>query len=144
MHGLTGGSWKRNTGRARVTEMKDTRGNPVVTAAPRPTVDPRHRASSRPYAPVGFGGSAPRKSLIARLFGPEACLSCPVSPGRAGFPGAVGLSWSLGRGCGCQGKAARSRCQAAAMAVAQRQVASIRSRSWRDRRVIRAAVCRTR
>jgi len=28
MHGLTGGSWKRNTGRARVTEMKDTRGKP--------------------------------------------------------------------------------------------------------------------
>jgi len=32
MHGLTGGSWKRNTDRARATEMKDTRGNPAVTS----------------------------------------------------------------------------------------------------------------
>ena len=32
MHGLTGGSWKRNNDRARATEMKDTRGNPVVTS----------------------------------------------------------------------------------------------------------------
>jgi len=32
MHGLTGGSWKRNSGRARATEMKDTRGNPAVTS----------------------------------------------------------------------------------------------------------------
>jgi len=32
MHGLTGGSWKRNTDRARATEMNDTRGNPAVTS----------------------------------------------------------------------------------------------------------------
>ena len=32
MHGLTGGSWKRNRDRARATEMKDTRGNPAVTS----------------------------------------------------------------------------------------------------------------
>jgi hypothetical protein len=32
MHGLTGGSWKRNTDRTRATEMKDTRGNPAVTS----------------------------------------------------------------------------------------------------------------
>ena len=32
MHGLTGGSWKRNKERTRATEMKDTRGNPVVTS----------------------------------------------------------------------------------------------------------------
>jgi hypothetical protein len=32
MHGLTGGSWKRNTDQARATEMKDTRGNPAVTS----------------------------------------------------------------------------------------------------------------
>ena len=32
MHGLTGGSWKRNKDRARATEMKDTRGNPAVTS----------------------------------------------------------------------------------------------------------------
>lgn len=32
MHGLTGGSWKRAKDRARATEMKDTRGNPVVTS----------------------------------------------------------------------------------------------------------------
>ena len=32
MHGLTGGSWKRNKDRTRATEMKDTRGNPAVTS----------------------------------------------------------------------------------------------------------------
>ena len=31
MHGLTGGSWKRNTDRTRATKYKDTRGNPAVT-----------------------------------------------------------------------------------------------------------------
>ena len=30
-------------------EVKDPRGNPAVTGGSRPTVDPRHRASSRPY-----------------------------------------------------------------------------------------------
>jgi len=32
MHGLTGGSWKRNKDRTRATEMKDTRGNLAVTS----------------------------------------------------------------------------------------------------------------
>ena len=32
MHGLTGGSWKRNKDRTRATEMKDARGNPAVTS----------------------------------------------------------------------------------------------------------------
>jgi hypothetical protein len=32
MHGLTGGSWKRNKDRTRATEMKDTKGNPAVTS----------------------------------------------------------------------------------------------------------------
>ena len=32
MHGLTGGSWKRNSDQAKATEMKDTRGNPAVTS----------------------------------------------------------------------------------------------------------------
>jgi hypothetical protein len=30
MHGLTGGSWKRNKDRTRATAMKETRGNPAV------------------------------------------------------------------------------------------------------------------
>jgi hypothetical protein len=65
--------------------------------------------------------------------------------------GLGGPSWGrwVFRGSRCwwvggQGKAARMRCQAVAIAVAQRQVASMRSRSWRAPRVIRAAVCKTR
>jgi hypothetical protein len=44
MHGLTGGSWKRNEERARAMEMKDTRGNPAVTSGSetyRPSASPR-------------------------------------------------------------------------------------------------------
>jgi hypothetical protein len=40
--------------------------------------------------------------------------------------------------------AARMCCQAVAICDAHRQVASIRNRSWRALRVMRAAVCRTR
>lgn len=32
MHALTGASWKRNTNQARVTEMKDTSGNPAAAS----------------------------------------------------------------------------------------------------------------
>jgi hypothetical protein len=32
MHGLTGGSWKRNRDRTRATEMNDARGNPADTS----------------------------------------------------------------------------------------------------------------
>ncbi len=63
--------------------------------------------------------------------------------GRA-FPGPVGLSWSVGWSGGGQPKAVRMRCQAVAICAAQRQVASMRSRSWRAPRVMRAAVWSTR
>ena len=47
-------------------------------------------------------------------------------------------------GSGGQPKAVRMCCQAVAIRAAQRQVASMRSRSWRAPRVMRAATCRTR
>jgi hypothetical protein len=48
MHGLTGGSWKRNHDQAMVTGKNDPMGNHVVWMASRPTADCGHRASSRP------------------------------------------------------------------------------------------------
>ena len=48
MHGLTGGSWKRSYDQTTVTEKNDPTGNREATAAPGPTVDQCHRASSRP------------------------------------------------------------------------------------------------
>ena len=104
MHGLTGGSWKRNTDRARVTEMKDTRGNPAVTAAPRPTVDPRHRASSRPYVPVGFGGAEPGKPLSGSVFGFGVCLIGPCRRVGRAFLWPVGLSGRRGGGLLVRGR----------------------------------------
>lgn len=60
------------------------------------------------------------------------------------FQGRSRLSGCGGR-CACvQMKAARSRCQPCDIAVAQRQVESIRSRSCRAPRVMRAATCRIR
>src|SRR5271156_6829030 len=63
---------------------------------------------------------------------------------RAGFPGPVGASGRLDAGLAGQGKASRSRCHAREMAVAHRQVASMRRSVWRAPRVMRAATCRTR
>ena len=60
MHGLTGGSWKRNKDRTRATEMKDTRGKPrdhqrlrdlpsiLVTA---PALDPTKLLKGLRYVP---------------------------------------------------------------------------------------------
>jgi len=48
MHGLTGGSWKRSYDQTTATEKNDPTGNREATAAPGPTVDQCHRASSRP------------------------------------------------------------------------------------------------
>lgn len=53
MHGLTGGSWKRNNDRARATEMKDTRGNPVVTSGSetyRRSTSPRQLSTLREWS----------------------------------------------------------------------------------------------
>jgi hypothetical protein len=50
MHGLTGGSWKRNTDQARVTEMKGTRGNPAVNSGSetyRRSLSPRQLSTLR-------------------------------------------------------------------------------------------------
>lgn len=60
------------------------------------------------------------------------------------FQGRSRLSGRGGRFACVQVKAARSRCQPCDIAVAQRQVESIRSRSCRAPRVMRAATCRTR
>src|SRR6478672_6426843 len=60
-----------------------------------------------------------------------------------GFPGPC-FRGRWGWWVGGQGKAARMRCQAVAIAAAHRQVASMRSRVWRAPRVMRAAVCSTR
>jgi hypothetical protein len=59
MHGLTGGSWKRNHDQAMATEMNDLTGNRVAPMVPRPTAwstSPRqfstlHRMSSGSYFP---------------------------------------------------------------------------------------------
>jgi hypothetical protein len=111
------------------------------------------------YSPAGAG-----EVILARIFRPggvrrldavkvveQLCFSIwgvfglSVSPGWAGVPGAGVFRVGRGQGwSGGQGKAARRRCQAVAMAPAQRQVASMRSRSWRAPRVMRAATCRTR
>src|SRR5260370_41784273 len=68
----------------------------------------------------------------------------PVSLGVRAFQGRWGSSGRLDGSVWCQGKAARSRCQAWEMAGAQRQVASMRSRVWRAGRVMGAGACRTR
>jgi hypothetical protein len=103
-------------------------------------------------------------SMLASIFHAGRCgcglsSDCPVVVGFAGVwragssrvVGVGGLSQGRGSfvfvgagGSVVQGKAARMRCQAVAIAVAQRQVASMRRRSWRAPRVIRAAVCKTR
>src|SRR5258705_5990510 len=68
----------------------------------------------------------------------------PVSLGRRAFPAPVGSSGRGGRRRGGYVKAACSRCHPSEMAVAHRQVASIRIRICRAPRVMRAATCRTR
>ena len=69
----------------------------------------------------------------------------PVSPGGAGFPRAS-ESFVIGSVREVFGypKAVRILCQAVAIEMAQRQVASMRRRSWRAPRVMRAATCSTR
>jgi hypothetical protein len=74
----------------------------------------------------------------------RACWGGPVSPGGAGFPRASGSFVSIGRLVGGQSKAVRMVCQAVAMMAAQRQVASMRSRTCRAPWVMRAATCSTR
>ena len=80
MHGLTGGSWKRNTDRARATEMKDTRGNPAVTSGSetyRRSASPRQLSTLRAALDrVGGAGSSGPVALIV------AC-GCDESPGVA-------------------------------------------------------------
>jgi hypothetical protein len=48
MHGLTGGSWKRNRDQAMATEKNGPVGNRRIPVALWPTADHGHRASSRP------------------------------------------------------------------------------------------------
>jgi hypothetical protein len=58
MHGLTGGSWKRNKDRTRATEMKDTRGNPAVTSGSetyRRSSSPRQLSTLLRVRSVGAG-----------------------------------------------------------------------------------------
>jgi len=62
----------------------------------------------------------------------------------AGVSSAGGFLGSGGQRRGGYVKAARSRCHPWEMAVAHRQVASIRSRICRAPRVMRAATCSTR
>jgi len=55
MHGLTGGSWKRNEDRARATEIKGSMGNPAVTSGSetyRPSTSPRQLSTLRGWLPV--------------------------------------------------------------------------------------------
>jgi hypothetical protein len=95
--------------------------------------------------PVGVVAVCLRIVLWWWVFRGCGVLVRPVSSGWAGFPRAGGSFVFVGAGGSVvQGKAARMRCQAVAIAVAQRQVASMRRRSWRAPRVIRAAVCKTR
>ena len=71
MHGLTGGSWKRNKDRTRATEMKDTRGNLAVTSG------------SETYRRCAL----PRQlsTLLRHLAhdGPSGCVSTPRSSASA-------------------------------------------------------------
>ena len=52
MHGLTGGSWKRNHDQATVTEKNTPRETVGPPAASCPTTNHGHRASSRPSAAI--------------------------------------------------------------------------------------------
>lgn len=81
--------------------------------------------------------------LVRRLWHVGCDCSPGVARGRA-FQGRVGLSSGRVRGEADQPKAARIWVQAAAIACAQRQVASIHSRVCRALQVMRAATCRTR
>ena len=96
-----------------------------------------HRGGSR--------GSEPGNPLSAGCFVLRTCSIIPCRRGGRAFQGAGAFRVGGGPGwSGGQGKAARRRCQAVAIAAAQRQVASMRRRSWRAPRVMRAGTCRTR
>src|ERR1700730_13982241 len=62
----------------------------------------------------------------------------------AGVPGPVGFLGSVGRGGVVSGGGGPKSLPGWGDGVAQRQVASMRSRVWRAARVMRAATCRTR
>src|SRR6185437_11064757 len=64
--------------------------------------------------------------------------------GLSGLPGPGAFRGRWGSEVAVQPKAVRMFCQAVAIAAAHRQVVSMRSRSWRAPRVMRAATCRTR
>jgi hypothetical protein len=94
--------------------------------------------------PVGELRVGPGLACVVGLFGVWRALLAPCRRVGRVFQGlgsfvVVGAGRSAG-----QGKAARMRCQAVAIAAAQRQVASMRSRSCRAPRIKRAATCSTR
>ena len=110
MHGLTGGSWKRNKERTRATEMKDTRGKPcghqrlrdlplmLVTA---PALDPTKLLTGLRYVPRVIvtdklasyrarrrAGPGPRSTTPPYPCGDPSSVSvatCPNMPGH--YPG---------------------------------------------------------
>ena len=88
MHGLMGGSWKRNRDRARATEMNDTRGNPAVTSGSetyRRSSSPRQLSTLRETCcDTGF-----ELVKVAVLQGIKKLLTSPVPSTDSGLHGCV-------------------------------------------------------
>ena len=121
----------------------------IDTPVPEPTTDGQIAAGmawalASIFRPWWWRSSCAARCVANWVLLLWAWWDCPVSPGWAGFPSASG-PFVIGRsGAAGHPKAVRMRCQAVAICEAHRQVASIRSRSWRAPWVMRAATCRTR